>query len=279
MMPPRKMVYVVLAVVLFAGCLVEDLMAENTPSFHSIQDVPALAWEALAAKSVYFGHQSVGDNILAGVRDLMQDNAQITLNIRQTVPSELTSGRSIFAHSAIGKNGDPHSKIESFFRLLEAKSAAEVEVAFFKFCYVDFDRTTDVNRLFDTYKATMLRLQQLHPRTTFVHVTVPLVSMDMGFIELVKMLLGRSIKDAYANVKRNQFNELLRKEFTDNAFIFDLAGVESTFPDGRRASFTKDGKTYASMVPNYTDDGGHLNETGRRIVAEQFLVFLAALLK
>jgi len=59
--------------------------------------------------------------------------------------------------------------------------------------------------------------------------------------------------------------------------IFDLAKIESTFPDGRRASFTKDGKTYYSMVPDYTYDGGHLNELGRKIAAEQLLFLLANL--
>jgi lysophospholipase L1-like esterase len=29
------------------------------------------------------------------------------------------------------------------------------------------------------------------------------------------------------------------------------------------------------MVPEYTDDGGHLNEKGRKRVAEQMLIILA----
>jgi hypothetical protein len=59
--------------------------------------------------------------------------------------------------------------------------------------------------------------------------------------------------------------------------IIDIAKIESTYPDGSRCSFTMDGKTYYSMVPEYTSDGGHLNETGRKKVAEQFLILPANL--
>ncbi len=62
-----------------------------------------------------------------------------------------------------------------------------------------------------------------------------------------------------------------------NIPFFDIAKIESTFPDGTRSTFTKDGKTYYSMVPEYTHDGGHLNEMGRKKVAKQFLLLLANL--
>ena len=78
------------------------------------------------------------------------------------------------------------------------------------------------------------------------------------------------------NIKRNQFNELLRKEYDGKAPIFDLARTESTLPDGKRSSFSKDGKNYYFMVPDYTHDGGHLNELGRKRAAEQLLVVLTA---
>ena len=61
--------------------------------------------------------------------------------------------------------------------------------------------------------------------------------------------------------------------------LFDLAAIESTAPDGTRASFVRDGKTYYQMVSDYTHDGGHLNELGQKRVAEQLLVFLAGLCK
>jgi lysophospholipase L1-like esterase len=56
-----------------------------------------------------------------------------------------------------------------------------------------------------------------------------------------------------------------------------MAAVESTYPDGRPCTFRVAGRTYESLVPEYTTDGGHLNERGRRAVAAQLLVFLAGL--
>jgi hypothetical protein len=70
---------------------------------------------------------------------------------------------------------------------------------------------------------------------------------------------------------------MLRKEYTGKEPIFDLAALESTNPDGTRLSFTQNGKTAYALVPTYTTDGGHLNEQGRKLVAEQLLIFLASL--
>ena len=71
---------------------------------------------------------------------------------------------------------------------------------------------------------------------------------------------------------------MLRKEYEGKVPLFDIAKIESTFPDGTRCSFTKDGKTYYSMVSEYTSDGGgHLNATGRKKFAEQLLILLAQL--
>lgn len=59
--------------------------------------------------------------------------------------------------------------------------------------------------------------------------------------------------------------------------IFDLAKIESTYSDGSRETFTAQGQTYYSLIPDYTDDGGHLNEAGRKKVSEQLLLFLSNL--
>jgi hypothetical protein len=39
----------------------------------------------------------------------------------------------------------------------------------------------------------------------------------------------------------------------------------------------RDGRGIPALAPAWTDDGGHLNVEGRRMIAEQFLVFLAGL--
>ena len=79
------------------------------------------------------------------------------------------------------------------------------------------------------------------------------------------------------NNNRNKLNELIRKEYAGKNHLFDLAALESTFIDGRRAVYQSEGQSFEMLVPKYTDDGGHLNEKGQRIIAEQFLIFLTSL--
>ena len=54
--------------------------------------------------------------------------------------------------------------------------------------------------------------------------------------------------------------------------------METTWPDGQRLVVEKEGKGFLAMVPLYTDDGGHLNGTGRLEAAEQLLDVLAGAL-
>ncbi len=57
--------------------------------------------------------------------------------------------------------------------------------------------------------------------------------------------------------------------------IFDLSKVESTYLDGSRESFEKDDGTYYALSPDYTYDGGHLNELGRKLAAKELIRVLA----
>jgi lysophospholipase L1-like esterase len=95
----------------------------------------------------------------------------------------------------------------------------------------------------------------------------------------VKKIIGRYDTKREGNIKRNQFNTMLKAEYEGKEPIFDLAGIESTYPDGKNETFEKDGRTYYALAPLYTNDGGHLNKTGRKVVAEKLLYFLASLKK
>jgi hypothetical protein len=124
----------------------------------------------------------------------------------------------------------------------------------------------------------MSLLKKRFPKTTFVHVTVPLTSSKTGLKPWVKRIIGREDPWGFEeNIRRNQFNGLLRKGYQNKEPIFDLAEIESTLPDGTRQTFSKDGNTYYSLIPDYSNDGGHLNELGRKIVAGELLLLLATL--
>jgi hypothetical protein len=74
-------------------------------------------------------------------------------------------------------------------------------------------------------------------------------------------------------VRREQFNELMRAEYGPKE-LFDLAKFESTYPDGTRE---RGDKSHFALVPDYTDDGGHLNARGREVICVQWLDFLSSL--
>jgi hypothetical protein len=99
--------------------------------------------------------------------------------------------------------------------------------------------------------------------------------VDRGFGVWAREMLGRRNRTKLANLSRNEFNRRLKEKYAADP-IFDLAAAMSTYPDGRRESFKVDGVTFVSLVPIYTDDGGHLNAVGRTYVAAEFVSSIAA---
>lgn len=256
-------------------CIGGEIVVENE-QYAKINEVPSSAWEKLSQKKIYFGHQSVGFNIIDGLKDLMQENPQIKLNIVETSnPADFDVP--LFAHARVGKNTDPKSKSDAFADFMQKGIGNKADIVFLKFCYVDVMAGTDVHKVFTEYMNTMSRLKKIYPKTNFIHVTAPLTTRQTGIKARIKKLIGRPVGGYDDNIKRNEFNELLIKEYDGKEPVFDLAKVESTFPDGTQATFSKDGMTYYSMVPDYTYDGGHLNEIGRKKAAEQLLILLANL--
>ena len=249
-------------------------MSKETIKFPSIKDIPASAWKKLTQKKIYFGHQSVGFNIIDGIKDLMKENPKIKLNIVETA-DQSDFGAGLFAHSRIGKNVYPKSKIDEFVEFINKGIGGKADAAALKFCYVDVKAGTNVENIFNSYSNSISKIKNKYSNLTIIHFTTPLTQRQTGIKASIKKLIGRPVGGVDDNIKRNEYNEMLRKEYEGKGSLFDIAKIESTFPDGTRCSFTKDGKTYYSMVPEYTYDGGHLNETGRKKVAEQLLILLS----
>jgi len=264
-------------VAFLAGCD-GGKMVEQKVQFPDVKSVSDAQWKKLSQAKVYFGHQSVGNNILDGIKDVMRESPAIKVNIVETSnPADFN--RPIFAHSRVGKNVDPKSKTDSFVDFIQQGIGDKANVAFFKFCYVDMKEGTNVSDIFDDYKKKMSSLKGRYPNVKFIHVTVPLTTTKISWKTWIKEKMGKKDLWEYAgNIERNRFNDLVRKEYEGKEPVFDLAKIESTYPDGTRSSFTSQGRGYYSLVSEYTKDGGHLNERGRKLVAEQLLIFLATLL-
>ena len=268
-----KLIILLLTIFLITCCN-GGSMSQEKVNLASINDVPASAWEKLSQKSFYFGHQSVGFNIIDGIKDVIKEHPEIKLNIVESSnPDNLKPG--VFEHSRVGKNTDPKTKVDEFIKFIKNGIGNKANYVFLKFCYVDIREKSDVNNIFAYYKESMAKLRQEFPNTTIIHFTVPLTTTKTTWKTVVKKIIGRKTWEYDDNIKRNQYNQLLLNTYSGKEPIFDLAKVESTFPNAHRCTFTKDGKTYYSLVPQYTTDGGHLNELGRKFVAKQLLIFLA----
>jgi lysophospholipase L1-like esterase len=226
----------------------------------------AASWARLADARIYFGHQSVGRNIVEGLRELSAVRNGSQLRIVRS--RERSSGMPGLVEFTIGENGRPESKMKDFAAGLEQIDDTTAAIAIFKYCYLDITPETNVEQLFESHRKALQEMRAQHPNLTFVHVTAPLTRLESGPRFFAKRLLGKpTTRDA--NVRRNRFNAMLREEYAGEPML-DLAMVESTRPNGSRSFFNEGADVVYTLAPELTDDGGHLNAAGRRAAAEEF---------
>lgn len=265
-------------VVLLAALWMQKGSTEmNSEERTSIEDVPRDHWKNLASKRVFFGHQSVGFNVIEGIVDVMEEHPVVDLKIVESSNLESVEGAALI-HHRVGANTDPGSKVKDFRKILATGSEGHVDIAILKFCYVDITGDSDAEAIFQQYREAISDLESGFPDTVFVHSTVPIETGPVGAVsvvkELVKPLLGRS-RRSEKNLVRERYNRLLRSSDLGQQTVFDIARCEATGPEGSMAYQESGSEKAYFMDARYSSDGGHLNELGRRVVAEQFLVALA----
>ena len=207
---------------------------------------------------VFFGHQSVGQDVLCGVSRLAASGASVP---------EVVDAR-------IGANEEPLAKIADFDARVRDGLGERVDVAMMKLCYIDVTAGTDVRALFDAYRTTLSALERDHPAVSFVHVTVPLTTEQGRLTRLRSRLTGNDRFGPAENVQRERLNALFRAEYAGDR-LFDLAAVESTRPDGTRVSGRHEGADYFALHDGYAADLGHLNEPGAEVAATAWLAAVA----
>jgi hypothetical protein len=266
---------VLIIIFIISACERGEIVKDDF-SYGDINNVTAAQWDNLAKKRIFFGHQSVGGNIVEGMTDVLNSNKQIKLIILESdKPEDLKPGT--FEHAKIGQNVQPLSKIDAFSNLIRSGTGNNSDIAFFKLCYIDINKSTDVESLFKSYQQTLSGLKKAYPGVTFIHVTTPVVSQpDKNIKYLIKKVIGKDTGNSH-NIARNRYNELLKSSYEGKEPVFDLARLEAISPDKNLCFFNDKGKQILSLCPEYTEDGGHLNAVGRKAVAEQLLVFLAGL--
>ena len=232
----------------------------------------------LESKRIFFGHQSVGVDIMQGVRELCQEGDNGRLNVVAIADTVKPSGKAFFAEGYVGKNSEPNTKCDAFNNVVANLVKDSLDIALMKFCYVDIKAHTNVEEMFSYYVNTMEGLKEKFPGVKFVHVTVPVTERSAAWRRLVKWVIGKEDVWDVASVKRTEFNALVLQRYKEET-IFDLAAIESTFPDGTRKSFDHGGKVAYSLISDYSRDGGHLNAMGRRVVARELIRTLAGIVR
>jgi hypothetical protein len=228
---------------------------------------------ATAKGRTYFGHQSVGENLVEGLLELAR-NEQVTVPVTSATGPETFASPGL-VHERLGENEKPLTKIEAFERAVEQGVGGRADLAFFKLCYIDFNGATDVDVIFERYRETLSRLQKRHPKTKFGHVTTPLTVTQQGIKARIKALLGRPRWGEAENALRHRYNERLRQAYASQQPFFDLARLQATRPDGSLESFPYEGRTIPRLVGIYSDDGQHLNAVGRSYLAAKLASFVA----
>ena len=82
----------------------------------------------LAIKRIFFGHQSVGANILDGVADILREQQSAAVRVADASGApEFTPG--MLLHATVGTNGNPDSKMASFLQYLDAGVGSTADIA------------------------------------------------------------------------------------------------------------------------------------------------------
>jgi hypothetical protein len=237
------------------------------------QDIAARL-RTLASGRIYFGHHSVGQDMLDGLVRLAREHGVRDLHLAAP-DAKISLAGGLLVHGRVGQNGDPGSKLDGFAHRLRDGLATTPQIAFMKFCYVDFNPSTDVAGVFERYRRTLEELSGEFPQVSFLHVTVPLHARNLGFKNRLKLLLGMQLWEDDSNARRDDFNHSLRRTYGKSAII-DIARVESTKADGSREFFSRGDRNIPCLTPSLTHDGAHLNEAGQRTAAKELVRVVAA---
>jgi hypothetical protein len=267
-MKTRFPLYVTLALSITTVCCAEpngyDLLYKTID--HTNYDPSWLSNDDIANAAnldVYFEHASVGGYIIgpgSGFTALAALNSRYTCD-RATWDNTATASW-FDNHNGLGDNsrGNPGAnlKISGFSSSMNASSGllpGKVDVAMYKFCYID--SPSDAEVLFDTVRSAMTILQAAYPDVVFVWWTMPI--------------------ETTSNAERQTYNNLVRSYCSANEqWLFDIAAIESHNDVG---VLQKDGTNREILYSGYSADGGHPNDAGALKLAKAYWRLIAGIAK
>lgn len=228
---------------------------------------------AVRGVRLLFGHQSVGDNILHGVRltyEAALEPVPIIIETRENVPTGPFLG-----HAYVGVNAEPQRKLADFVAIIDGRLGQRVDMAVLKFCYVDITSATNVDSLFEAYVSEIEELEERHPSVRFLHATAPLTT-DRSWRAGLRAMLGQGDRHGPDdNLARHRYNTLMRARYGSTGRLFDIAAVEATMEQSPMLR-ERGGNQYYVLNRRFSTDAGHLSIAGSRAAAVQFLRVVAA---
>lgn len=263
-----------------------DAVTINHVNAASATNAPLSVMAKVGLLRWFFTHASVGGNITTGMNVLhASDTNRYRLRVYNydgddsdwsyhggvattgtegspayraaSAPSTTSNG---FVYECMRGNPEWDNKITCFSNSVVASGwrFPRVNVAMDKFCWIDpYANPT-------SYCAVMRGLENRHPETLFVYMTMPLSGLNFD-----------------DNDARNAFNRYVRAYCaTNNTHLLDIADLEAWSTNGIQQTYVSGGVTNQKMSFHYSlDTGGdwHLNATGRRRMALAWYSLAAAL--
>jgi hypothetical protein len=219
--------------------------------------IPATWVDRVKTMAVYFEHASVGGNIMDGLDALTaSDPGRYTVG-RWSATDRTAIAAWFDANSGFVDNprGNPglQAKIDYFAATMGTNLPARLDVAMFKFCFID-DTGTAADA-FAAQRTAVQAVQAAHPDVTVVWWTMPIMTDG--------------------SARRDDFNNLVRDYCRAyRQALFDIADIECHSPAGVRQTDTQSREV---LYSGYSADGGHLNAAGSLRVANAWWVLCARL--
>lgn len=238
--------------------------------------------ERALATRVFFAHQSIGENILNGLPAALASEGLPAPRVVSPDDGSSTEG-GVFMHALIGTNGDPLGKIADFQTYVSQVSKAGIDIAILKLCYVDFETSTDVKKVFAAYSSAMERLEAQYPDITFIYTTTPLTAKGSPANAVnannVHGLADASQSGMPIEAVREKYNALVRDRYRDTGRLFDIAALEASVDDGKVMAQEYKGDLHYAMNPELADtDREHLNSTGSKRLGKKLLELIGHVL-
>lgn len=224
----------------------------GTGGVASFASITAADQTALKAAHVWFTHASVGENIVGGASAVGFPFASVWSK------SELAA-HGLSETADLGSfNAEPLKKITSFQnRMLQDDFGSAATIAGMKFCYIDFNTSTNLGTLQTAYAAAIGAIRAKFPTVRLFHVTPPLVPAGAS--------------DVAVNTSRVAMGDWMKTTYGTGDVVFDLEDVEST--DASGGACQASGRKV--LCSAYDGDGsGHLNSAGAQRTAKAFLYAL-----